>query len=140
MTYQPDFDADFRRGKVGENLVGSFLKALEGGTIEVKTDYGLHKTGNLYIETWQYRNPDMSDKKQSGINITKADYWCFASPEGKGFLMVETETLKKVIRETNPREAKQPITSEKTMGSIGRLVKVKDLLNAMKLIGEEPSA
>lgn len=52
--YQPDFDVDFRRGKVGEDLVGTFLEQLAGSTIEVKTDYRADMTGNVYVETWQH--------------------------------------------------------------------------------------
>jgi hypothetical protein len=136
MTYQPDFDIDNRRGKVGENLVGSFVEALANGTIEVKTDYGVQSTGNLYIETWQYRNPDESDKRPSGINTTKADFWAFASPDGTGFLCISTQALKEIIKETNPREAKQPISSATTMASIGRLVKLSDLTEKMRLTKE----
>ena len=136
MTYQPDFDIDNRRGKVGENLVGSFVEALARGTIEVKTDYGLSKTGNLYIETWAYRNPDESDKRPSGINTTKADFWAFASPGGTGFVCISTDELKAHIKETNPPTARQPISNEATMASLGRLVKMSDLLERMKLTKE----
>lgn len=131
MTYQPDFDHDFQRGLVGENLVNSFLTALQGGTIETKTDSRVPETGNVYVETWQWRNNE-SEAKQSGINTTKADYWCIASPEGNGFVMIRTDALKEVIRETNAPEARQPISSDKTMASKGRLVKMSAI---MKKIG-----
>ena len=133
MTYQPDFDIDNRRGQIGEKLVGTFVEALANGTIEVKTDYGLQRTGNVYVETWQYRNPDESDKRQSGINTTKADFWAFASPDGVGFICIATETLKELIREKNPQIARQPISSTTTMASIGRLIKMSDLLEKMKM-------
>jgi len=131
MTYQPDFDHDYRRGLVGENLVESFLVALQGGTIETKTDSRTHETGNVYVETWQWRT-DESQAKQSGINITKSDWYCFASPNGNGFVMISTQALKEVIRDTNAPEARQPIASEKTMASKGRLVKMSEI---MKKIG-----
>lgn len=133
MSYQPDFDLDFTRGKVGEDLVGSFLQALEGGTVEVKTDYRVTETGNVYVETWQYRQPDMSDKRPSGINTSKADYWCFASPDGEGFVMISATRLKQLLKETNPRQVGQPKFSEKTMASLGRLVPMTDILKALKL-------
>jgi hypothetical protein len=132
MTYQPDFDHDFRRGQIGENLVESFLKALEGCTIETKTDSRVPETGNVYIETWQWRDHE-SNAKQSGINTTKADYWCIAAPQGNGFVMITTEALKQVIKETNPPEGKQTITNEKTMASKGRLVKMSDILRKIGL-------
>ena len=133
MSYEPDFDLDFTRGQVGENLVGSFLQALEGGTIEVKTDYRIGETGNVYVETWQYRRPCATDKKQSGINTTKADYWVFASPKGEGFICITTAALKQLIRETNPREVRQPISGEVTNASIGRIVPIKTILRYIEL-------
>jgi len=134
---EPHFDIDFARGKVGENLVNTFLADLEGKTIEVKTDYRVTETGNVYIETWQYHQEDASDKVQSGINITKADYYCFASPDATGFIMIKTDSLKEVIRDTNPREVRQSRINAKTNASIGRLVKVADI---MKKIGLWPHA
>jgi hypothetical protein len=133
MAYEPHFDIDFARGKVGENLVETFLSALQGGKIEVKTDYRVGETGNVYVETWQYRQPDASDKKQSGINITGSDYYCFASPNAEGFIMIKTSALKDVIRQTNPPETRQPKINENTNASIGRLVKVKDIMSALGL-------
>jgi hypothetical protein len=133
MAYEPHFDIDFARGRVGENLVETFLSALQGGKIEVKTDYRVGETGNVYVETWQYRQPDASDKKQSGINITESDYYCFASPNAEGFIMIKTSALKEVIRQTNPPETRQPKINENTNASIGRLVKVKDIMSALGL-------
>lgn len=131
-NYQPDFDHDFRRGQVGESLVNTFLADLQGKTIETKTDSRAWETGNLYLETWQYRG-DESQRYQSGINISKADYWCFASDKGNGFIMITAEALKEVIRETNPPETRQPIWNEATMASIGRLVKVSDIVKKIGL-------
>ena len=134
---EPNFDIDFARGKIGENLVNTFLGDLAEKTIEVKTDYRVTETGNVYIETWQYHKEDSSDKVQSGINITKADYYCFASPDASGFIMIKTDDLKEVIRETNPREVRQSKINAKTNASIGRLVKISDI---MKKIGLWPYA
>lgn len=139
MSYQPDFDFDNRRGQIGENLVGTFLEALARGTIEVKTDYRITETGNVYIETWQYREPDESDIRQSGINTTKADYWVIASPNGDGFVCIATATLKEIIKEKNPPKARQSISSSTTMASIGRLVKMSDILDKLKLKKTEDS-
>lgn len=122
--YQPDFDIDFRRGLVGEDLHKAFLY----GTHEVKTDYGTARTGNFYIETWQSNG---AREWQSGVNATKADFWVQASPLGVGGLYLKTETLKQLMRETNPREVRQPIQSETTNSSRGRLVKLEDILRAL---------
>lgn len=131
--YQPHFDHDYSRGQVGENLVDTFLSALSGSRIETKTDYRVTETGNVYVETWQYNNPDESDKRQSGINVTTADFWCFASPDASGFITISTKALKELIHETNPREVRQPISSDKTNASIGRIIPVVDILKKLKL-------
>ena len=131
MTYQPDFDIDFRRGRVGENLVNTFLQALEGGTVEVKTDSRIAETGNLYIETYQFSKPDQSDKRPSGINISKADFWAFATPNETGFIIVKTDALKQLLRDGNYPTKSQPIVSDKTNGSIGRIVPLQDVLRLL---------
>lgn len=130
---QPHFDLDFTRGKVGEDLVATFLADLQGKKIEVKTDYRVSETGNVYVETWQYSKPDASDKRPSGINITESEYFCFASPTGQGFIMITTEALKELMRDKQPPETRQPIINAKTNASIGRLVRVSDILDKLKL-------
>ncbi len=126
--YEPRFDLDFTRGRVGEELLETFLADLVGKKIEVKTDYRIGETGNVYVETWQYSEPDASDKKQSGINVSEAEYYCFGSPTGDGFVMVKTSVLKQFISETHPRETRQPIATAQTKASIGRLIPLADLL------------
>ena len=122
-------DLLMERGKVGESLLSTFLSDLEDGAkFEVKTDDLAHKTGNFYIETWQYGREDESDKKKSGINTTKADWWVFAGPSGNGFIAIRTQDLKDLMTETNPRETRQPKINANTNASIGRLVPVKDII------------
>jgi hypothetical protein len=131
--YEPRFDVDFSRGLVGEELVETFLNDLVGNKVEVKTDYRVNETGNVYVETWQYSAPDASEKKQSGINVSESEYYCFGSPTGDGFVMVKTSVLKQFISNTNPREARQPIASKETKASIGRLIPLADLLASIGL-------
>ena len=130
---EPHFDIDFARGKVGEDLVETFLADLVGKKIEVKTDYRVSETGNVYVETWQYHKEDASDRKQSGINITQADYYCFASPDASGFVMIKTEALKEIIREQQCVEVRQTRINPKTNASFGRLVKMSDILAKIRL-------
>jgi len=131
-SYQPHFDHDFTRGQVGENLVNTFLAALEGGTIETKTDSRAWETGNVYIETWQYRGSE-ENKYQSGINVTKADFWCIATDKANGFVCISTQALKEVIKETDAPETRQPIWNKDSMASIGRLVRVTDIITKIGL-------
>jgi hypothetical protein len=131
--FQPHFDIDFERGKVGEDLVGTFLEALEGSKIEVKTDYRIQETGNVYVETHQWRNPNKSDIKESGINVTQAEWFVFASPTGKGFIAMQTDELKKLMADIDFPEGSQRVSSSKTMASVGKLVTVKSILMKLKL-------
>jgi len=124
MTYQPHFDLDLEIGEQGEAVVRAGLT----GKVEVKTDRRAHETGNLYIELWQFSNPDRSDKRPSGLSITEADWWITTTPSGTGFLAIRTEELKALIKSGNYKQTSQPITNSHTNGSIGCLVPVKDLL------------
>jgi hypothetical protein len=133
--YQPHFDTDLERGKVGEDLLNTFLADLAGNKFEVKTDYRAWETGNFYIETRQYRREDESDMKESGINVTQAEYWCFAGPNKSGFVMIKTEALKELMRENKGvyRVVRQPIISQDTNASVGWLVPVVDVLRKIGL-------
>ena len=132
--YQPKFDHDFSRGKVGENLVDTFLHALEGGSVEVKTDYRVPETGNFYIEFGQWSQG--TNPKPSGIVTSEATYWVIASPDGTGGFMVETEWLRDLVLE-GPRVfriGEQGIANGNTNGSRGYLVPVDYIYQKLKLL------
>ena len=65
MEYNSDFRYDLRIGQMSEIIIGQLLTSR---TVEVKMDFGVHNTGNFYIE-YQSRG------KASGIANTEADYW-----------------------------------------------------------------
>jgi hypothetical protein len=93
--YEPRFDIDLARGKVGEDKVVSILDALHAGKVEVKTDYGSNYTGNLYIE---FEKEDRQGNwVPSGIATTEADAWAFAFTDG--VIFVDTSVLKTLARE-----------------------------------------
>lgn len=126
--YQPDFDIDYRRGQVGEKLVGTFLEHLAGSTIEVKTDYRAWDTGNLYIETEQEINGRWVE---SGLSISKAEYYSFAGPTGDGFLTIPTSRLKHIVTSTGRpvHMARKSATSRDTRGYLIRVLDiVKDIM------------
>lgn len=122
--YEPDFDIDFQRGLVGEDLHREFLF----GTHEVKTDYRTADTGNFYVETWQQNT---CSEWQSGINVTKADFWVQASPLGHGGIYLRTAVFKEMLQRVDPPATRQPIRSATTNSSTGRLVKLDDVLWAL---------
>lgn len=93
--YEPRFDFDLRRGQVGERKVGTIIDAFTSGTVEVKTDYGVNRTGNLYIEYEQdQRN---GETRPSGIAATEATHWAFAFSNGA--IVVETDALRNICRD-----------------------------------------
>lgn len=122
--FQPHFDIDFQRGKVGEDSHELFLD----GKHEVKTDYKTADTGNFYVETKQYNEGMIA---LSGINVTESDYWVWASPTGDGAIYIKTEALKELMRETDPPETRQPIINDHTNASVGRLVPLKHVLQKL---------
>jgi hypothetical protein len=128
--YQPDFDIDNRRGQVGERLVGTFLEAMGTATVEVKTDYKAHRTGNLYVETAQRPNSaEPGVYVASGINRSKAVWWTFAGPGENGFIAVKAEIVKALAIQAP--EHKQPIHGPTSNETKGRLVKVSDIVAAI---------
>jgi hypothetical protein len=131
---QPHFDLDLERGKVGESSTEEAYNSLVSGKVEVKTDYRTHETGNWYVETWSYRQPDAIDKVKSGINVTDSEWWVQASTDGDVLIWIKTDRLKKEMREMDPRETHQPISNSNSKASIGRLVNVKDFLQRVGML------
>jgi hypothetical protein len=118
-----DWDLDLSYGQVGEALVNDLLTG--GFTVEVKRDRRWHETGNLYIETHCYYNTD-NTWKESGISVTKADYWAFVL--GKTVLMLPTKTV--VL--TCLAVGKSVQCKIEPNPSRGYLVKIVDLIAASK--------
>jgi len=83
-----DWDLDLTHGQVGEALVNDLLTG--GFTVEVKRDRRWAETGNLYIETYCWYNLEQA-WKESGILVTKADYWAFVLNET--VLMIPTRKV-----------------------------------------------
>jgi hypothetical protein len=92
--YEPRFDFDVRRGKVGEDYVGTILEEIASDSIEVKTDYGANRTGNLYVEFEQ--ETQQGNWVPSGIATSQATYWAFAF--GDGVIFIKLERLKEICR------------------------------------------
>jgi hypothetical protein len=132
MEYNSDFRHDLRIGLMGELLLG---KLLSNTTVEVKLDFGTHRTGNFYIE-YASRN------KPSGISTTEADYWVLIAASEKGcrhkdnevfmeeddilyLVTISTNRLKELCRTKYERKG-VPGGDENT--SLGVLIKAVDLL------------
>jgi hypothetical protein len=128
--FNPHFDIDLQKGKVGEEVVERFL---HGSKHEVKADARVPETGNFYVETWQWQGVE-ENAYPSGINVTESDYWHWSSPTGKGGLWIETETLKEILSENDYRVGKQTITNEHTNASKGRLVPLTHILQKLGFV------
>lgn len=117
---------------MGEMLLG---KLLGNTTVEVKLDFGTHRTGNFYIE---YASRGLA----SGITTTEADYWVLIAASEKGcrhkdnevameeddilyLIIISTERLKTLCRTKYERKG-VPGGDENT--SLGVLIKATDLL------------
>lgn len=134
MNYEPRFDRDLLRGNVGEELLDLFFEDAEDNNLfEVKTDYRVNETGNIYVETHKFRKADQSDAVPSGINVTEAKWWVQASPDGDTMLILRTEKLRKYIELVQPPVSAQPIANRGTAASLGVLVPVKGLMKFCKL-------
>ena len=122
--YEPRFDIDYQRGLIGERLVGSFLEALSGSRIEVKTDHRVLETGNVFVETHQ--QVFGQDWKPSGINVSEVEFYCFAGPSSNGFITIKTALLKELAG-ASPR-ANVNSRSTESSAARGRIVRVSDIL------------
>ena len=96
LRYNKDskFDIDL---KFGEHFEKSLAKILTMGKIEVKTERDMWKrTGNIAIEL-------SSRGKLSGLNTTKAEWWCqllTIKGEIKAVMLFPVKRLKEIVKES----------------------------------------
>ena len=78
------FDVDLLIGQAAEGNLAELLKAGVDTpvTLEVKSDQGAWRTGNVYVE-YEYRG------KPSGIATSEADYWAFEC-DGTYFIVTKS--------------------------------------------------
>lgn len=132
--YEPRFDHDLERGNVGEQLLDIFFDDAENNSLfEVKTDYRINETGNIYVETHKYRKPDQSDLVPSGINVTESKWWVQASPTGEAMFIIKTDYLRKYIDFIDPPKSAQPISNAHSAASLGVLIPIKSLMKFCKM-------
>jgi len=105
MNFNSDFKYDLELGQVGETFISNLLR---NKTIEVKFDFGTHRTGNFYIE-YESRG------KPSGLATSQASFWVLIAASESGCrlkhniapieqddvlfaVMISTEQLKHLCR------------------------------------------
>jgi hypothetical protein len=93
--YDPrfDFKVDLAYGKAGEAELVEFFNAVQGSSVEVKSDR--YRNGRMAVETQQ--KPAHGFWKDSGINVTQAQWWAYRFGPGS-FVLVSVPRLKKYLR------------------------------------------
>lgn len=131
MDFNSDFKYDLELGQLGEGWLGGLLSSK---TIEVKFDFGTHRTGNFFIE-YESRG------KPSGIATTQADYWMLIAASEKGqrlkesiadldssdilhAVLIHTDRLKHLCKTRSHRTG---VKGGDNNTSIGLLIKSKEL-------------
>lgn len=124
MDSRSAFDIDNRRGKLGEDLVGTFVSALAESRLEVKTDFRAGETGNVYIETHQ--KLQSGEVVASGLNVSEAEFYCLAGPKGNGFIVIASDVLRRLAVDAPGRTIAH--ANINTNPTNGRIVSIQDIL------------
>lgn len=93
--YNPKFDfkTDLAYGQEGEQNLIDFFNAFNNGAVEVKADR--YRNGRMAVETQQ--KPKGGDWKNSGINVTEAQWWAYRfAPDS--YVLVSVARLKNYLR------------------------------------------
>lgn len=110
MPYNKEFDIpvnsfnfaqDLVFGEKGEKFIHDFYQAVIQGSAEVKTDR--YRNGRMVVETNQNprRETDVFGHpiwQNSGINVTKADWWIYVYGLSQSFVVVAVPRLKRFLR------------------------------------------
>ena len=137
------FDEQLKQGKRGEYLLDEFFgaqgykvqhaskRADRQGidrylirTVEYKTDYMAHKTGNLFVETISVKNA--TTEKPGWAHTSKAD-WLIWLIDGKSeVLIIWFGTLRRMLPEWEKR-CREVSVQNKGYLTIGRLVPLDEM-------------
>ena len=96
-----DFKKDLAFGHLGEDSVRQFYNSVINGSAEVKTDR--YRNGRMVVETQQNPRRQMDEFGEqvwvnSGINVTKANWWIYIYSLGDAFIIVSVDRLKRYLR------------------------------------------
>jgi len=92
--YEPrfDFKVDLQYGHQAEQNLIDFFSAVNNNLVEVKSDR--YRNGRMIVETQQ--KPPGQDWKNSGINVTTAQWWAYQlAPDS--FILVSVKRLRKFL-------------------------------------------
>lgn len=114
-SHDIEFVSSLLTGEEAEDII---IEAFSKG--EVKRDFGVGNTGNVFVEHISRREP-------SGIATTEADYWIFVLDgeeyEGEVFIGIKTDRLKSILN-----NIKYEVNGGNFKSSKGKLVKATQLL------------
>ena len=88
-----NFKKDLAFGKIGEEQVAQFLRAIINGSFEVKSDR--YRNGKMVVEIAQ--NPRQHGWKPSGVMVTEAQWWVYVYTIHQAMVVISTERLKRYI-------------------------------------------
>ena len=80
----------------------------------------VHESGNLFIEV-------ESRGKSSGIEHTQADYWAFMTHDKKVSIVIDRDTLQKVLK----AHTGDKVRGGDNMTSKGYLIQAKQLISSI---------
>jgi hypothetical protein len=116
------YDVDLPFGRIFEEK----LKSILGGKMEVKTERDIWKTtGNMCIEL-------RCKFKESGINVTQADYWCHIFQDDGNIEMIlffPVDKLKKKIKELRGKGIGRIEYGGDNQDSMIALMPIKEMVN-----------
>lgn len=119
-----DFKYDLKLGQQFENELADIFN---NAKIEVKTDFGATRTGNIFVEFESWG-------RVSGVYKSEADYYCYIVSMDY-IIFIKTEVLKRMVEE---RVAKKGyVCGGDNYSSKGALIKVANILKNSSKISKE---
>lgn len=115
MKNNNDFKYDLKLGQEFENKLADIFNNKK---IEVKTDFGATKTGNIFVEfeSWD---------RVSGVYKSEADYYCYIVSMDY-IIFIKKDVLKRMVEEKV--ESDGYVRGGDNYSSKGALIKVADIL------------
>jgi hypothetical protein len=92
--YEPRFDHDYSYGRQGELLIGDAMTALREGQARVEVKRKRRHDDWLYVELMQDPGGAGTRWKDSGLNVTGAEWWAYVIGSSGMLLFIPTDLLR----------------------------------------------
>lgn len=126
--YEPRFDHDYEYGQQGELLIGDAIAALRGGQARVEVKRKRRLDDWLYVELMQDPGGTGTRWKDSGLNVTAAEWWAYVVGDTGFLLFIPTDLLRWAVSVEGGKPCEEKDGDNPTMG---RLFRVSWLLQAL---------